>query len=92
MNELISFLIYLPLPLFFIWHVRETHKEQKELVKAILAKDLTEYTQSTVIEEQSKKPVQKKEEEAISIEDLSEHSFDELIAKQLEQDAKRTSK
>ena len=82
MTEILLFTLSISILAYHAWYVREHEKEVKMLTKALLSKDLTEFTESEIKE----KKVGKKEppkEEFVELKDLSDKQFDKLITNQI---------
>ena len=81
MTEILLFTLSILILAYHAWYVREHDKEVKMLTKALLSKDLTEFTQSEVQEKVGKKEPPK--EEFVELKDLSDKQFDKLITNQI---------
>lgn len=79
MTEILLFTLSLSILGYHAWYVREHDKEVKMLTKALLAKDLTEFTQSEVKVGKKEPP----KEEFVELKDLSDKQFDKLITNQI---------
>jgi hypothetical protein len=80
MSELILGLTILALLATNAWTLKQFHSQEKRLVKALLSKDLADFTSAELAEKPSKKV--KEEEELIPLSDLDDDQFKKMIDKQ----------
>ena len=81
MTEIILGLIVLSLLVYHAWYVRETNKKQKEMIKAIMSKNLQEYEASEIIEKATNEEVKPPDEQPMG--ELDQKDFDKFIDKQV---------
>lgn len=62
------------------WLIRENHKQQKKLIKALLSKDVQEFTNSELAE--NIKPKKEKESDLVPLQDVSDDDFYKALKKQ----------
>jgi hypothetical protein len=63
-----------------IAYLTKSHKDQlKDLLKAVIAKNLHELNTSTIIESEKSKPIKEVEPEFVPIEQVDDKKFNELI-------------
>lgn len=81
MSEVLFGVLFLSFLLFHVWTIVHFRKEREDLVKAILAKSLTDYSTAKVIE----KPAQtKRSDEIVPFEEVSNDQFQKMIEKERE--------
>lgn len=88
---MIDYILTLLLILFGVYHymyVRETNAYIKTLIKAIMAKDLTDFTISDRQVSKSKVEEEQPKEEYVSIADANEDTFRKMINRTLGKDNK----
>jgi predicted Holliday junction resolvase-like endonuclease len=77
--ELILFFVIVLEAIYIAYLERQFKSERKDLMKAVMAKNLQEYTSATIIE--SSKPKKQQEPDLIPIEEVSDKKFSEVIKK-----------
>ena len=82
MTEILLFTLSLSILGYHAWYVREHDKEVKMLTKALMSKDLTEFTQSEVQEKKVNKTETPKDE-LVELKDLSDDQFNKMITNQI---------
>ena len=80
MSEIILALTLIAFFIYHAWYVREGNRDRKRLIKAIMSKDVQEFTNSEVVEESSKKP--QTPPDAVDMQTLDDEQFTKLIKKQ----------
>lgn len=70
--------------LILIWVIHENNKRTKEMMKAIMAKSLNEFTESEIVEKQPDKPVETTEPDIVEMSTLGEEEFDNIISSETE--------
>jgi len=65
---------------FIAWYIHKDHSKNKELIKAILSKDVHDFVAAT---KDDKKPVKEKEPDLVPVSSLSDKQFNKLIKKQV---------
>jgi len=81
MTEIVLSLVIFLLLGVIVWLIRENHTQQKRLIKAILSKDLTDFTMSELAEQ----PVSKQKEvdpDLTPLSELDDEQFTKMIKKQ----------
>jgi len=73
-------LTIIALVLYIAYKEYHTAKERKDLIRAILSKNLTEFTASEIIK---KEVVEQKPPDLVPVEQASDKEFDKLIKEQL---------
>ena len=84
MTEILLFVLSLSILAYHAWYVIEHDKQIKMLTRAVLSKDIHEFTNSEI----KQKKVGKKEppkDELVELKDLSDDQFGKLITKQLKE-------
>ncbi|KKM23157.1 hypothetical protein LCGC14_1618030 [marine sediment metagenome] len=82
-----EFFLALTLIAFFIyhgWYVWENHKQTKKLIKAIMSKDIQEFTNSEIAETHSKKKQPKVDADVVEMSELDDKEFQKVIKKQVD--------
>lgn len=82
MTEFVLCITIISLIVLNAWTLHRTHELQRKLVKALLAKDLQEYTTSEIAEERVKADFVP-DEEVVPMQELSDTDFQKAIQKQL---------
>lgn len=80
MIELILAGLMVVMLVYHAWYVRETNKRHKELVKAVMSKNLQEYQATDIMDTESKE-VEPPDE--LPLEELDDSQFTKLIDKQV---------
>lgn len=80
MTELILAGLIVVILVYHSWYVRETNKRHKELVKAVMSKNLQEYQATDIMDTESKE-VEPPDE--LPLEELDDSQFTKLIDKQV---------
>lgn len=83
MTEIILSLTLIAFFIYHGWYVWENHKQAKMLTKAILSKDLHDFTSSEIAENHSKKKQFKPNLDPIEVSQLDDEQFSKLIKKQV---------
>jgi hypothetical protein len=73
-------LIIVVLLALIIWLIRENHNQQKKLIKALLSKDVQEFTNSELAE--NIKPKKEKKSDLVPLQDVSDDDFYKALKKQ----------
>ena len=80
MSEIILSLTLVAFFIYHAWFVREGNRDRKRLIKAIMSKDVSEFTDSEIRETASKKP--SVPPDAVDMQTLDDEQFSKLIKKQ----------
>ncbi len=73
-------IIIIALLILMAWLIRENHSQQKKLVKALLSKNVEEFTNSELAE--SVKPKKEKPADLVPLQDVSDDEFFKALKKQ----------
>jgi predicted Holliday junction resolvase-like endonuclease len=82
--ELILFLVIVLEAIYIAYLERQFKSERKDLMKAVMAKNLTDYTTSTIIEKEEHKPVEEIQSDIMPIEQVDDKLFTEVIKNKYE--------
>lgn len=80
MTELILFLIIFFLLGVIVWLIHQYHAQEKKLIKALLSKDVHEFTMSELAERPTKKE-KEVESDLIPMSDVSDEEFHKALQK-----------
>lgn len=80
MTELILLLVVVAQLVFIGWLLYQSHIQEKRLIKALLSKDVQEFTNSELAEK-PKKTVKEKESDLILLSELDDEQFTKAIRK-----------
>ena len=81
MTEIILLIIILALLGYHAWYVNEHDKQTNMFTRALLSKDINDFTNSEIINKTPKMKV--KEEELIPFDELSDKQFEKIIKQQV---------
>jgi DNA-binding HxlR family transcriptional regulator len=82
MTEIFFFILTLAILGYHAWYVKQHDQETKMLTKALLSKDLKDFTESEIREKKVGKQEPPKNE-LIELNDLSDEQFGKVITNQL---------